>query len=54
MGYTDGLMAFGWKCPDCGRVYSPTSSQCYPCNGKIAEARNNPRVIEFERKVKVV
>lgn len=23
---------YGWICPICGRVYSPTQSECYNCN----------------------
>lgn len=22
----------GWVCPKCGKVYSPTTSECYHCN----------------------
>lgn len=23
----------GWECPKCGRVWSPTTYQCWTCNG---------------------
>jgi hypothetical protein len=25
----------GWSCPRCGRVYSPDTQVCQPCNSKI-------------------
>lgn len=28
----------GWKCPDCGHVYSPTVTECYRCQMKIEVA----------------
>ena len=26
---------FGWVCPKCNRVYSPTISECWPCNSQV-------------------
>lgn len=25
--------SLGWKCPECGRVYSPTTPMCFYCGG---------------------
>ena len=25
---------YGWICPKCGKVYSPTYPECYSCNEK--------------------
>ena len=27
------LREYGWICPKCGRVYSPSTSQCFHCGG---------------------
>lgn len=27
----------GWVCPKCGRVWSPDTNQCMPCNSKLAD-----------------
>lgn len=24
----------GWECPRCGRVYSPSTTECYHCNNR--------------------
>lgn len=24
----------GWRCPQCGRVYSPTTSMCFYCSNQ--------------------
>ena len=26
---------YGWICPKCGSVYSPTQAECYKCNPVI-------------------
>lgn len=28
---------YGWTCPKCGRVYSPTQSMCLYCGPRISE-----------------
>lgn len=28
-----GFPSLGWKCPECGRVYSPTTPMCFYCGG---------------------
>lgn len=30
-------IGYGWKCPDCGRIYSPYTYQCYSCNSSVEE-----------------
>lgn len=25
---------YGWKCPNCGAVYSPNTQECWRCNPK--------------------
>lgn len=25
--------SLGWKCPECGRVYSPSTPMCFYCRG---------------------
>lgn len=25
----------GWICPECGCVYSPSTSECFKCNGPV-------------------
>jgi hypothetical protein len=37
----------GWICPKCGRVWSPITPSCFPCNesqktGEIYPTRSNP------------
>ena len=27
---------YGWICPKCGRVYSPSTSQCFHCGGGLS------------------
>lgn len=38
----------GWRCPVCGRVYSPTTSMCFFCNGNdtilIGDYPNSPYI----------
>ena len=34
--------SLGWKCPECGRVYSPTTPMCFYCGNKaIAKQQTN-------------
>lgn len=28
----------GWICPKCGRVYSPSTSECFYCNNQNAQS----------------
>jgi hypothetical protein len=30
------IIAQGWQCPCCQRVYSPTTPMCFTCGGKQA------------------
>lgn len=30
------LREYGWICPKCGRVYSPSTSQCFHCGGGLS------------------
>lgn len=34
-GYYDStnMSYYGWICPECGRIYSPSQTECYRCNG---------------------
>lgn len=32
----------GWECPKCGRVYSPLSAECRPCNFAVYVALHPP------------
>lgn len=29
-------MNMGWRCPNCGGCYSPTTPQCYNCTGRYS------------------
>lgn len=38
-----GFSNYGWTCPKCGRVYSPTHPVCLYCNDKrVIFAASNP------------
>lgn len=37
-----GYCQTGWKCPQCNRVYSPSTSECWSCNSKLSF--NNPMI----------
>jgi uncharacterized OB-fold protein len=30
-------MTEGWKCPKCGRIWSPETDQCVRCNTQIIQ-----------------
>lgn len=32
----------GWKCPQCGRVYAPSVTECGACNGSVKIDYPNP------------
>lgn len=32
-------MTTGWRCPNCGKVYSPHVMECAPCNKAVDEAK---------------
>lgn len=34
---TQRFFSTGWKCPLCGRVYSPSTPECQLCNSKIGK-----------------
>lgn len=44
MNYTIGPISYGWCCPKCGRVYSPTQMMCLFCNGdKSVQPNTSPQ-----------
>ena len=41
----------GWRCPECGRVYSPTTFMCFYCGNKETTIQTNKTtVIPFDDK----
>ena len=39
----------GWRCPECGRVYSPTTPMCFYCSNKEATIQTDKTtVIPFD------
>lgn len=41
MNYTIGPISYGWSCPKCGRVYSPTQEMCLYCGGDKSDQPSN-------------
>lgn len=37
-GYVNTTANYGWVCPICGSVYSPTTVECYKCNKSITSS----------------
>ena len=35
IGQPQNFFTYGWKCPNCGSIYSPNTSECYRCNHKF-------------------
>lgn len=36
----------GWECPKCGRIYSPTTPECYHCNKEISNEKHDTEWVE--------
>ena len=41
----------GWICPKCGRVYSPSTSECWFCNSKYLGKSTNTSNYESESNI---
>ncbi len=37
----------GWICPKCGRVYSPSNSECQTCNDAVERAEYQREINEM-------
>lgn len=37
LNYVKNMCQEGWRCPQCGKIYSPFVQECYHCNTKINE-----------------
>lgn len=35
LNYISKMAQEGWRCPLCGRIYSPLVQECYYCNQKL-------------------
>lgn len=37
LNYVKNMCQEGWRCPQCGKIYSPFVQECYHCNAKQTE-----------------
>lgn len=37
-GYVNTVSNYGWVCPICGSVYSPTTVECHKCNKSMTSS----------------